>query len=97
MYVGDGGMYADSHFPHIYTPQGVIPSIICPQQQELIIEARQMCSRFVSNGRRGVCVCVLCLCEKAVDCLCVLLDVVLDCTCACQAFLLYSKSHDNTA
>ena len=26
MSVGDGWMYADSHFPHISAPQGVIPS-----------------------------------------------------------------------
>lgn len=35
------------------TGESSIP-IICPQQQELIIEARQICSQFLSDGWRGV-------------------------------------------
>lgn len=35
------------------TGESSIP-IIFPQQQELIIEARQICSQFLSDGWRGV-------------------------------------------
>lgn len=52
--VGDGGMYTGFHFPYMYTTGESSIPIICPQQQELIIEARQICSQFLSDGWRGV-------------------------------------------
>lgn len=52
--VGDGGIYTGFHFSYIYTTGESSIPIICPQQQELIIEARQICSQFLSDGWRRV-------------------------------------------
>lgn len=47
-----------SFSPYLHHGESSLP-IICPQPQELIIEARQMCSQFVPNGQGGcVCMCV---------------------------------------